>query len=79
MNERRKSMLKWAVENIEKWPVYPEDILIDTSEIRASFRYPYGDNRHLPMLHCDLGGGSIDSFDWFYARRKRLNKIKGEK
>lgn len=71
MNQRRRDLLKWAVENLDKWPKYPEHVLIDTSEIGASFRFPYGDHNQLPNLYCNLGGGFIHSLDWFYARKKK--------
>ena len=70
MTTRRQELKEWAVRNLDKWPTWFETYFIDTDEINAYFDVPFGDKRQLPVLHCRLGGGCVDIFDWFYARKK---------
>ena len=74
MTTRRQELKEWAVRNLDKWPTWFETYFIDTDEINAYFDVPFGDKRQLPVLHCRLGGGCVDSFDWFYARKKSREK-----
>lgn len=70
MTTRRHELKEWAVRNLDKWPTWFETYFIDTDEIHAYFAVPSGDKRQLPVLHCRLGCGCVDSSDWFYARKK---------
>lgn len=70
MTTRRQELKEWAVRNLDKWPTWFETYFIDTDEINAYFDVPFGDKRQLPVLHCRLGGGCVDSLDWLYARKK---------
>ena len=74
MTTRRQELKEWAVRNLDKWPTWFETYFIDTDEINAYFDVPFGDKRQLPVLHCRLGGGCVDSLDWFYARKKSREK-----
>jgi len=68
LSKRRKEMTAWAVVNLKKWPTHECLAEADPSEIGCEFAH-YPALSSLPVLKCRLGGGVVDSTDYFYAKR----------
>jgi hypothetical protein len=67
-------MLDWAAKHLKRWPSKTDyDYLLegaDPSSINARF-YMHDGYSSLPVLECCMGGGSVDSLDYFYRMKRK--------